>query len=104
MNNTKFETGATTHAVNELILFTDTTRELAELRDCIYADAADCGDKVGNPDWFQPLLDKSRARYCNEMGGNNSSHIIYMKDEEKEDYKKQYAIGFGNWKSEHGYK
>lgn len=34
--NTKFETGATTHAVNDLILLTDTTRELAELRDTIY--------------------------------------------------------------------
>lgn len=31
-----YETGATSHAVNDLILFTDNTRELAELRDKIY--------------------------------------------------------------------
>lgn len=29
---TTYETGATSHAVNDLILFTDNTRELAELR------------------------------------------------------------------------
>lgn len=38
MTNSKviFETGATTHAVNHLILFTDNTRSLAEMRDNIY--------------------------------------------------------------------
>jgi hypothetical protein len=34
--NTKFETGATHHAVNDLILFVDNTRECAQLRDDIY--------------------------------------------------------------------
>jgi hypothetical protein len=35
-NKVIYETGATSHAVNDLVLFTDDTRELAELRDTIY--------------------------------------------------------------------
>lgn len=42
----KYETGATSHAVNDLILFTDNTRELAELRDKIYQRAFDRNDIV----------------------------------------------------------
>lgn len=41
---TKFETGATTHAVNDLILFADNTRELAELRDEIYMQGVNPSD------------------------------------------------------------
>lgn len=36
---TIYETGATTHAVNDLILFADNTRELAKVRDEIYLQA-----------------------------------------------------------------
>jgi len=35
-NKITYETGATSHIVNDLILFADNTRKLAELRDSIY--------------------------------------------------------------------
>lgn len=104
----KYETGATSHAVNDLILFTETTRELAELRDSIYTMMWQY-DLMGNPaEWdniqFDKLLNKARATYANELGGNNSLHIINMKDAEKEEYRRLYMSDFDNWKSEHGYK
>lgn len=41
---TKYETGATSHAINDLILFADNTRELAQLRDSIYMQGVQPGD------------------------------------------------------------
>jgi len=40
----KFETGATTHEVNDLILFAENTRKLTELRDTIYMQAVKPSD------------------------------------------------------------
>lgn len=107
-NTVKYETGATSHAVNDLILFTDNTRELAELRDSIYSMMWQF-DLMGNSnEWdnirFDPLLNKARATYANKFGGNDSLHIINMKDAEKEEYRHLYMIDFDNWKSENGYK
>lgn len=103
-----FETGATSHAVNDLILFTDNTRELAELRDDIYKMMWQfdlMGDvKTWNNERFQKLLNKARAAYSNEFGGDNSLHIINMTDAEKIEYRQLYMNDFENWKSEHGYK
>jgi hypothetical protein len=107
-NKVIFETGATSHAVNDLILFTDNTRELAELRDGIYTMMWQF-DLMGNPTtWdnsrFDKLLNKARALYANTFGGDDSIHVINMKTEAKDEYKQLYMKDFENWKSEHGYK
>lgn len=110
MNTEKviYETGATSHAVNDLILFTDNTRALAELRDSIYSAMYQCDLIDGSQDWaniqFDKLLNKSRAAYANEFGGDNSLHIINMQSPEKEEYRQLYLLDYPNWKSEHGYK
>lgn len=41
---TTYETGATSHAVNDLILFADSTRELTAIRDEIYMQAVKPAD------------------------------------------------------------
>lgn len=110
MNTEKviYETGATSHAVNDLILFTDNTKTLTELRDSVYVMMWQF-DLMGNAnEWdnsmFDKLLNKSRAAYANKLGGDNSIHIINMKDAEKQEYKQLYLSDFENWKLEHGYK
>lgn len=96
-----FETGATTHAVNELILFTDTTSELSELKDNIYKQVI---HKQSCPnDIFLNLLIASQERYNKEFP-KRSRHIVYMSKSEELEYCNLYASGFNNWKSEHGYK
>jgi hypothetical protein len=103
-----YESGATSHAVNDLILFTDNTRELAELRDSIYTKMWQFDlmseAKEWSSDLFTKLLNKARAMYANTLGGNNSTHIINMTDAEKEEFRRLYLIDFPTWKQEHGYK
>lgn len=107
-NTTKFETGATSHAVNDLIIFTDNTRELAELRDSIYTTMWQFDLMGDTSKWdnirFDKLLNKARATYANHCGGDNSLHIINMTPEQKEEYHQLYMKDFENWKYENGYK
>jgi hypothetical protein len=100
-NTVTYETGATSHAVNDLILFTDNTRGLAELRDKIYQSVA---FKESCPnDIFLPLLDAAQLRYYNEFKTSNK-HITNMSAAQNLEYCNLYAKDFNNWKSEHGYK
>lgn len=115
---TKFETGATTHAVNDLILFTDNTRELVEKRDLIYKMAMEPGiyqadlkvngafhAKFTLAKMFSSLLRLAVNRYKVEFPTSHS-HINHMFHWSKdgEEYCLLYAEDFETWKSEHGYK
>jgi len=101
-NKTLFETGATSHAVNDLILFTDNTRELAELRNNIYKEWA---DKNSHPiqQNFNTLYNIAAGKYLEEIKTDNE-HIMYMHKDEAKEYRQIYAARFENWKKEHGYK
>lgn len=94
---TTFETGATSHAVNELILFTDNTRELAELRDRIYVKMKEDNTSSYNPFNFERLLTMSSHQYRREIGD------IRMTDNEKMEYLFIYSDRFVDWKQENGY-
>lgn len=104
MNTNKiiYETGATSHAVNDLILFTDNTRGLAELRDKIYKEWA---DKKSHPiqQNFGILYNTAAGKYLEEIKEENE-HIKHMHKSEVLEYRQIYAARFENWKSEHGYK
>lgn len=104
---TKYETGATTHAVNDLILFTDNTRELAELKDSIY-DAERFFKNMDkdqstdfSPNKFVKLFHAARGRYYAEMPNYDNKHIKNMTKEEMNEYCQLYADDFENWKADH---
>jgi len=110
MNTDKviFETGATSHAVNELILYTNQTRELAELRDSIYTEWANNIPFTPSPtdktkSRFDKLFYAAADAYRKEFPASHN-HIITMDLSEMEQYTLLYAYDFDNWKSEHGYK
>lgn len=97
---TKWETGATSAAVNELILYTDMTRELAALRDEIYMLWVE-KKYVMSGYAFAELLKEAIQSYVKEFGINNSVHIKYMGNKQREEYRTIYANDFDNWKKEH---
>lgn len=85
-----FETGATSSAVNELILYTDNTRELAETRDKIYEVMITCPDVS-----FRPLWWKSCTFYKKELRKS-----IFMDTGQINEYCQIYANRFAEWKKE----
>jgi hypothetical protein len=100
-----FETGATSAAVNELILYTDSTEQLAALRDEFYIDEL--------PGYFNPnarkkslvnalvtLCHTAITRYTNEMGYVNSKHIRDLTSDQISEYCQIYANRFPEWKKE----
>jgi len=111
MNTDKviYETGATSHAVNDLILFTDNTSELAELRDFIYKEFVN--DKrqfikdeslyleIAHAVLLQ-LLPEAKKSYNKTF----RTSLIHLETREAIEYCDLYASDFENWKSEHGYK
>lgn len=103
MTTIKFETGATTHAVNDLILFTDHTRQLAEYRDKLYNDWTLTGDFGIKPlyERFIPLFEAARRYYIEEFKNKGAGHIIRMTREEIQEYCQLYVNDFKNWKLEH---
>lgn len=107
MNTQKiiYETGATSHAVNDLILFTDTTRELAAKRDAVYEMYVTAyeGGYTGNVSWveFHPLFIKATQQHRKEIP---NSQVMKIKQKGMEEYCTIYANRFADWKSEHGYK
>lgn len=118
MNTTKFETGATSHAVNDLILFSDNTSELAKKRDSIYRLACEPGIymanlKINGPtkahntlvSMFSALLRDAIKRYIIEFPTSND-HVKDIRhwDEQGQEFCQLYAQDFENWKFEHGYK
>lgn len=98
-----YETGATSHAVNDLILFTDNTRELAGLRDEIYMLWIEKKYEMSGYA-FDELLRQSIKWYIKELGAHNSAHIQYMGKKDRDEYCRLYAADFENWKKENGYK
>ena len=112
MNNeiVKYETGATSHAVNDLILFTDNTRRTAERRDEIYKKYIKPSKKL--KDWYKSmeaefekvLCPYAMHQYWAEHGESNSKHIANIGKDGHKEFAALYASDFENWKSEHGYK
>lgn len=120
---TIYETGATSHAVNDLILFTDNTRELAELRDEIYrrtitpisqydqiylaatgkADSYAASLTESFVMAFYNLLKKAVAAYKHEFRHDPESyaHITRLTGEQQYEYCRLYAEDFDNWRREH---
>lgn len=96
-NKILYETGATTHAVNDLILFTDNTRLLAQLRDDIYTEWVKYGVTRFN---FIPLFESARRHYINEFMNSGAGHIINMSKDQIKEYCTLYANDFDNWKKE----
>lgn len=94
----KYETGATSHAVNDLILFTDNTPVLVAIRDGIYQVMT-----VIPYVSLEPLLQNAIRVYSEEFGINESSrHIRLMNLEKRQEYCTLYEKGFENWKKENG--
>lgn len=100
----KYETGATSHAVNDLILFTDNTRELAELRDSIYEACAQF-KATCDLDRFLKLLTAAKTLYIKTFPANEDhSHIYRLSQQQCIEFCGLYVADFENWKLEHGYK
>ena len=97
-NKIIYETGATSHAVNDLVLFTDNTRVLAELRDAIYTEWVKYGVIRQN---FIPLYEAARRHYMNEFQNSGAGHIIRMTKDEMNEYCQLYVNDFEDWKNEH---
>lgn len=110
ISKTKYETGATSHAVNHLILFTDNTRRTAERRDEIYKKYINPSIKLTN--WYKSmqaefekvLCPYAMHQYWVEFGETSSKHIANIGGEGQKEFAELYAKDFENWKSEHGYK
>lgn len=107
-----YETGATSHAVNDLILFADNTRELTELRDNIYKNWMEKGNPYGHEwtltDQFQTLLQETEWLYRKQFPNKaDHSHTFLTaqrgKEKEVHEFCSLYANDFENWKKEHGY-
>lgn len=95
-----FETGARDHAINELVLFTDNTRELTELRDNINRSFAHKdsrrADKIAA---FLPLLNQARVMYCKEFP-NSCSHVQGLTEDQRADFMGLYASEVDQWLKE----
>lgn len=97
-----YETGATSHVVNDLILFTDNTRELAEMRDHIFLGFAEEKEAPTHFD-MSPLFRAAKKTYKAEIGHADSLHITQMTDRQITEYCTLFAQEFNDWKKEHGY-
>ncbi len=97
-----FESGATTHATNDLILFADNTRQTSDLANGIYEDWALCGIFGTRPLWekFLPLFESARRHYINEFQMKGAGHIINMSIDEIKEFCQLYVDDFENWKQE----
>ncbi len=116
---TKYETGATSHAVNDLILFTENTRLLAEKRDWLYRHCMDCNiqnkpitghlsdeykakaDKEYLQGQFKYLLYDTIRLYNKELGDTYSFHALTIK--QRNEFARIYANDYTTWKTENGY-
>lgn len=99
-----YETGATSHAVNDLILFTDNTRELAELRDSIYRACIDFR-LTCDLDRFLKLLKAAKNAYIKTFPNTEDhAHICGFSQNQIIEYCGLYVADFENWKQENGYK
>lgn len=112
--NIKYETGATSHAVNDLILFTCNTRILAERIDFIYNKYAIVDPlkrKVRNSiaemkkEFIDVLLHYAKNRYMAEFPNyEDHKHIKEISKEEQTEFANLYYADFNNWKLDHNIK
>lgn len=100
-----FETGASQDFINSLILFTDNTGMLAELRDNIYEDHKHEAEL--NPTMFVALCDSARAMYINEVEREGLMYKNIYDLRYKKYYKnvlefcQVYVDRFEDWKTDH---
>lgn len=83
-----YETGAKQHHINSLILFTDNTGTLIDLRDSIYKTYGK--EVVSKPELFKPLCEAARNMFLREVEYDNSPESEYFKVN-KMRYKKYVA-------------
>jgi len=101
-NKTIFETGATDHAVNDLILVADNTRELAALRDDIYKsylkDEGYQRSRHNLQERFVKLWAEAATNYKrNFPNTGDHGHITNMTEDQRKEFCKMYADGLDNW-------
>ena len=109
-NTVTYETGATSHAVNDLILFADNTARIAARRDEIFKKYLKPSPKLS--DWYKSmekefekvLLPYAMHQYWVEFGESSSKHISNLGKSEHEEFGKLFTADFEDWKSDHGYK
>jgi len=91
-----YETGAKYHASNDLILFTENTRELANLRDDIFLDIKNTGFFGTKPKYerFERLEKEARKTYIKEL------NFFSIKKEEIIDFCMVYLGYYEDWKNE----
>ena len=104
MNSNKFETGATTAAVNDLILYSENTAGLAALRDYKYRLAEI--DRL-KPDTlaalFEQLFHAARSLYLKQVGDPDDDDddaddaIRLMTAAQRKEYCQLYAEGLADW-------
>lgn len=102
-----YETGATTHATNDLILFADNTKELAELRNSIYLSFArpqSVLDKIDLASRFQHLYLKAVAAYKKEFPQTDRRYFLPIGSDMANEFCQLYAADFEAWKVEHSIK
>ena len=124
-SNTIFESGATSHAVNDLILFTDHTRELAEMRDGFYKKIIAQNKAFSRSESFPELeihyfhlfsrlslyaIKRYKQEFPNYEDHKHLSHVKLISDkpgtwtdEQLGEYVTLYLKDFNNWKKENGY-
>jgi len=122
---TIYESGATSHAVNDLILFTDNTRELAELRDKFYKKMLDQNRIWNRPDKYEHLevhyyhlfsrlslyaIREYKRTFPNYEDHKHLSHVKLISDtpetwtdDQLNEYVSIYLKGFPDWKKENGH-
>lgn len=93
-----YETGATSEKVNDLILFTNTTRYLCELRDKIYTSEAKGEINEYNLNWqfYYDLLPMAIRLYKKEI-----KRPMTLNEKQRTEFAKTYFIDRDTWKKEH---
>jgi hypothetical protein len=103
-----YETGATKHHINSLVLFCDNTGDLINLRDEIYKNHLH--ETELKPEIFVSLCDAARYRFMKEVEYDTNVNSEYFKIN-KMQYKKYYSDvlefckiyvnRFNDWKFDH---
>lgn len=126
-----FETGAKSHEINDLILFADNTRRLADLRNEIYMQAVEPKDNdimklhisgffgTGECEGYRApikhrVIDILRKRFNRLLYDTIDAYAREFPDDhykaedltydQKEEFCALYANDFDNWCIEHGHK
>lgn len=107
LGGSTFETGTDSPKVNNLILFADNTKNLAEIRDAVYELWVNRISKGATPtieeiaSKFKTFLVKAIAQYIRELGNTpEAKEEVDLTSEEKKDFQNIYALEFPNWLKE----